>query len=186
MDIEEIWLSHSLRLENYIKKRVVDKYSAEDILQEVGLRLQKNSNKIQDIRNISAWLYRITNNLIVDSYRKRDYEKTEDIAEVALPITLEHDNYNMETAECLLKLVKYLPETDQEAIIASDYYGRKQIALSREWGLSYSGSKARVQRARKKLKSVLFNCCEVQSDNAGNIIKFYNKNISNEFSCLNC
>lgn len=125
---------------------------------------------------IEAWLYRVTNNLIVDYYRRRDkYEKMEDITGVLLPVTLEHDNYNKETAECLLELVKYLPETDREAIIASDYYGNKQIVLSREWGLSYSGSKARIERSRKRLKAILHTCCEVQSDQAGNITEFYNK-----------
>ena len=111
----------------------------------------------------------------------------EDINELPLPDTHENENYNKETAECLLKLVEYLPETYKEVIIESDYKGMKQRVLGEKRGLSNSGSKTRIQRARKKLKAVLLNCCEVKSDNSGNIIELCNKdNVGTEFSSLKC
>lgn len=169
-------------------KRVPDKFEAEDILQEVGIRIQKNANRIKDITNVEAWLYRITYNLIVDYFRVvNKYLLIEDINEISVPATPHNENYNKETAECLLKLVEYLPSTYKEAIIESDYNGNKQSILGKKWGLSNSGSKSRIQRARKKLKAVLFSCCEVKTDNAGNIIEFYNKdNVRSEFSCIKC
>ncbi|MGE5604318.1 MAG: sigma factor-like helix-turn-helix DNA-binding protein [Bacteroidota bacterium] len=87
----------------------------------------------------------------------------------------------------MLKLLENLPETDKEAIIESDYNGEKQSILGQKWGLSNSGSKNRIQRARKKLKAVLLSCCEAKTDNAGNIINFHNKdNVKSEFSCMKC
>lgn len=169
-------------------KHVSDKYQAEDILQEVGLRIQKNASKIKDINNINAWLYRITYNLIVDYYRGANkYSLIEDMNELFLPTTLENENYNKEAAECLLKLVEYLPQTYKEAIIECDYNGEKQRSLGKKWGLSNSGSKSRIQRARKKLKTEFLNCCEVKSDNLGNIVEFHTQNNNRtEFSCLKC
>jgi len=188
MSPEELWNAYSLELKFYIMRHVPDKYEAEDILQEVGIRIQKNASKIKDITNIKAWLYRITYNLIVDYFRGTNkYSFIEDINEVSLPATPEYENYNKEMAECLLKLVEYLPLTYKEAIIESDYNGKKQSLLGQKWGLSNSGSKTRIQRARKKLKAVLLNCCEVKSDKAGNIIELCNKNHKGtEFSCLKC
>lgn len=188
MNSEELWNIYSPKLKTYIMRHVSDRYEVEDILQEVGARIQKNESKIKDINNVEAWLYRITYNLIVDYFRvKNKYLLMEDTGEIAASAIPEHDNYNMETAECLLKLADFLPSTYKEAIIESDYNGKKQSTLGKNWGLSNSGSKARIQRARKKLKAVLLSCCEVESDKAGNIIKFNNKdNVGTKFSCLKC
>lgn len=185
---EELWNTYSAQLKIYILRHVPDSYEAEDILQEVGIRLHKNAYKINEITHVKAWLYRITYHLIVDYFRGANKcLSIETINEIAVPVTLESENYNKETAECLLKLVEYLPATDQEAIIESDYKGKKQSMLGQKWGLSHSGSKTRIQRARKRLKAVLLSCCEVQSDNAGNIIEFHSKdNVGTEFSCLKC
>lgn len=185
---EELWNTYSSELKTYIMKHISNKYEAEDILQEVGIRIQKNEGKIKDIINIRAWLYRITYNLIVDYSRGiKNHALIEDINEIPILDTPEHENYNKEAAECLLKLVEYLPATYKEAIIESDYNGKKQNILAQKWGLSNSGSKTRIQRARKKLKAVLYNCCEVKPDNAGNIIEFHSKEDGkSEFSCLNC
>jgi RNA polymerase sigma-70 factor, ECF subfamily len=185
---EELWNTYSAELKAYIMKHVSNKYEAEDILQEVGIRIQQNAYKIKDITNVKGWLYRVTYNLIIDYFRERKkYSMIEDVNEISSPDTSEHQNYNKETAECLLKLVEYLPSTYKEAIIESDYNGKKQSVLGEKWGLSNSGSKTRIQRARKKLKAVLLSCCEVKSDKAGNIIEFHSKdNINNELFCIKC
>lgn len=185
---EEVWNTYSSELRAYIMRRVPDKYEAEDILQEVGIRIQKNACKIRDITNVQAWLYRIAHNLIVDYFRgAAKYSLIEDINEISIQEIAEPENYNKETAECLLKLVEFLPSIYKEAIIESDFKGTKQSILGQKLGLSNSGSKSRVQRARKKLKAVLNNCCEVKFDNAGNVIELCNKDkVGNEFSCIKC
>ena len=169
-------------------RHISDKYEAEDILQEVGIRIQQNASKMKDITNVSAGLYRITYSLIVDYFRAANkYTLIENVSEVSISDTPEHENYNKETAECLLKLVEYLPAMYKEAIIESDYNGKKQNILAQKWGLSDSGGKTRIQRARKKLKAALHSCCEVKPDNTGNIIEFYNKeNGRSEISCIKC
>lgn len=186
MCTEEIWVSHSPKLMSYILKHVQDKYEAEDILQEVGIRVQKNASKIKDISNVEARLYRIAHNLIIDYFRGANkYLLIEDINELSGQDNPGQENYNKETAECLLKLVERLPAVYKEAIIESDYKGKKQSILGRKWGLSNSGSKTRIQRARRRLKDVLINCCEVKSDGAGNIIDLHDK-AKTEFSCIRC
>ncbi|UWG98055.1 sigma-70 family RNA polymerase sigma factor [Dehalobacter sp. DCM] len=191
MSPEELWLRYNPKLKNYILKQVPDQYCAEDILQEIGLRIQRNADEIQEITNVDAWLYRITRNLIVDYYRcAKKYTLMEDIADVAdlaEPDAAGLENYNKETVECLLKLVAYLPAIDQEAILECDYKGTKQNVLAEKWGISKSGSKSRIQRARKRLTAVMQGCCEVKKDHAGNIIEFNHKDhAGTKFSCLKC
>ncbi|MDH7479371.1 MAG: sigma factor-like helix-turn-helix DNA-binding protein [Syntrophomonadaceae bacterium] len=152
------------------------------------MRIQKNAGKIKDIADVEAWMYRIAYNLIVDYFRGANrYSFLEDINEIPVPAIPEQENYNKETAECLLKLVEYLPANYKEAILEADYKGEKQSMLGRKWGLSDSGSKSRIQRARKKLRAVLLSCCEVKSDGAGNIIDFRNRdNARTAYSGIRC
>lgn len=187
---EELWNIYNTKLKGYIMRKVSDKYEAEDIFQEVGFRLIKSESKILDVEKIEAWLYRIASNAIIDYYRRKArFTNIDDIDAVNIKESYipEFDNYNSETASCLLKLTKFLPTTYKEAIIESDYNGIQQNILGDKWGLSYSGAKNRVQRARKKLKETMLNCCEVKTDKRGNIIELVKKNVlSEEFSCINC
>lgn len=188
MNSEEIWNKYSLKLKHYIMKNVSNQFDAEDILQELGIRIKKNENKINNITNIEAWLFKITKNLISDYYRsKNNCSYIEDLNKINISTNTEQDNYNIETANCLLKLVEYLPSTYKDAIIESDYRGEKQTILGQKWGISYSGSKNRVQRARKKLRANFLDCCEIKFDNSGNVTEFYNKSINeNKFPCIKC
>ncbi|HSR03591.1 MAG TPA: sigma-70 family RNA polymerase sigma factor [Proteiniclasticum sp.] len=190
---EELWDIYNTKLKNYIMGKVSDKFEAEDLFQEVGIRVLKSEKNILEVDNVEAWLYRIASNAIIDYYRRKDrlnYVEDVEAVDAVLPkdsSVSETDNYNYETASCLLKLAEILPEKDKEAILQSDFKGVPQNSLSEAWGLSHSGAKNRVQRARKKLKETMLDCCEVRSDHQGNILELVNKNEDQEkFSCIKC
>ncbi len=67
------------RLLGYISSRIHDRIEAEDILQDVFYQLTVGFNDIRRIENITAWLYRVTENRIIDMFRKKkpEMEKTE-------------------------------------------------------------------------------------------------------------
>lgn len=190
LSVEMIWDMYHKKLKHYIAKKVSDPHEAEDILQEVSLRLVKNQRIVHELDSIEAWLFRVTQNTIIDYYRRKSkttyVDDFESLHTIAANVS-EPENYNLETASCMLKLTDFLPATYKEAVIESDYKGIKQTTLGEKWQLSHSGTKNRVQRARKKLKETLYRCCEVKSDKKGNIIELVNKNYQgSEFSCINC
>lgn len=186
MDFENLWAQYSTELKGYIIKRVRNIYVAEDILQELGVRVLKNEESIKDINNVKAWLYRIAYNLITDYYRGIKWSD-EDINDMIIPAQDGQDNYNQETSKCLLKLTGKLSPKYREAILQCDYFGKRQALVSKSWGLSSSGGKSRIQRARKKLKKMFLNCCDVQFDKAGNIIDLTRKQLSNsDFNTIGC
>jgi RNA polymerase sigma factor (sigma-70 family) len=65
------------RLFDFIRKRVPDKEEAEDILQDVFYQLTENFSALQPIEQISAWLFRVAKNKIIDRYRKHKTESLE-------------------------------------------------------------------------------------------------------------
>jgi len=69
-------------------------------------------------------------------------------------------------------MVKSLPEQDRQALVLTEYQGLTQKELSERLGLSFSGAKSRVQRAREKLKQQLLECCHFELDRRSHIIDY--------------
>ncbi len=72
-------------------------------------------------------------------------------------------------------MVRDLPETYREALRLTEYQGLSQKELGERLGISFSGAKSRVQRARAKLKQQLLACCHFQFDYAGQIIDYQSR-----------
>ena len=54
----------------------------------------------------------------------------------------------------------------------TEYQGLTQRELAEKLGLSFSGAKSRVQRAREKLKKMLLDCCHFELDRRGKVIDY--------------
>jgi len=76
--VEQTYRSEKSRLLGFIRKRIPDETEAEDLLQDVFLRLVLSTTGIQTIENITAWLYSVTRNRIVDFFRKKKPGSLED------------------------------------------------------------------------------------------------------------
>ena len=80
----EIYDHYLLPIYRYIFYRVSDVLDAEDLTEEVFLRVWERlqtSGTGAGIKNFNAWLYRIAHNLVVDHYRKGANRKHEDVLE---------------------------------------------------------------------------------------------------------
>jgi hypothetical protein len=91
---------------------------------------------------------------------------------LALPEELPDDDVVSELLPCIRAMVKNLPEHDRQALVLTEYQGLTQKELSERLGLSFSGAKSRVQRAREKLKQQLLECCHFELDRRGHVIDY--------------
>lgn len=66
------------RLRNFIRKRVADRQDAEDVLQEVFYELVEAYRMMKPIEEVTAWLFRVARNRIVDLFRRRKREALSD------------------------------------------------------------------------------------------------------------
>jgi RNA polymerase sigma factor (sigma-70 family) len=67
---ETVWRDFHARLLSFIARRVRDRDSAEDILQEVMLRIHRHAGELERSSAVGAWVHQITRNAIADHYRK--------------------------------------------------------------------------------------------------------------------
>lgn len=178
MNTEKLYAEFKGELLGFIQKRVNDKVISEDILQDVFVKIHTKKYQLQEDEKVISWVYQITRNAIIDYYRKK---KDIDATEVQLNLDEPVENVNDEFLGlgCMKKFVEELPEDYREAIEFTTYGALSQKEFAEKMGLSYSGAKSRVQRARQKLKAMLEECCNPQVDKYGNIL------YSNHGSC-NC
>jgi RNA polymerase sigma-70 factor (ECF subfamily) len=66
----EIFRQHEFRLYTLALRLTKSDQVAKDIIQEVFLKLWEQRNNIHTIHNMEAWLYRLTENKVIDFLRK--------------------------------------------------------------------------------------------------------------------
>ena len=77
-----------------------------------------------------------------------------------------------ELARCLQPLVDQLPPIYRDALTRVDLHGETHHDAAAAAGISASGMKSRVQRARHQLRDLLTACCAVQVDRRGAIASY--------------
>ena len=173
MTTEHVWEAFHTPLQQFIRRRVSDEATAEDVLQDVFLKIHQHVETLKDVKKLESWMYQITRNAIIDSYRSSRPTTTLDAVEVLdLPEELPDDDVVSELLPCVRAMVRNLPELDQQALVLTEYQGLTQKELAERLGLSFSGAKSRVQRAREKLKQQLLECCHFELDRRGHIIDY--------------
>lgn len=169
-DLKTIWETYQLKLLNFIRSKTSDNSVAQDILQEVFLKLIKVQTENIEIRNIQSWLFQVTRNTISDHFRKDEkYRRDHFAVEETLP------DKGMGTCICEMAgfvIQKYLPEQYARPLYMSDIENIPQKEIAEILGLSVSGAKSRVQRGRRMLKDLILKCVNISLNKNGEITDY--------------
>lgn len=173
-DAHAIWLEFHEALFGFIDRRVRSRETAEDILQEVMLRIHRNAAGVQRAEAVGAWVHAITRNAIADHYRSASVSRelvsgSEVDAGAPSEPAAEDPDARGELAACVTPLLRRLPESYRDALTLTEIDGLTQAQAAERLGLSLSGMKSRVQRGRRQLKRLLVRCCEVELDARGDV-----------------
>ena len=170
---ERVWETFHTPLQQFIRRRVSDDATAEDLLQDVFLNIHQHVDTLRDVKKLESWIYQITRNAIIDYYRSTRATTTLDVSEaLQLAEELPDEDVITELFPSVRAMVMSLPVQDRQALILTEYQGLTQKELAERLGLSLSGAKSRVQRARAKLKQQLLACCHFELDRRGHVIDY--------------
>jgi RNA polymerase sigma-70 factor, ECF subfamily len=171
---EELFTGLHERLRGFVGRRIGDPDAADDVAQEVLLRLHRNLGDLRIEDRLDAFAYRIARNAIIDHYRSRASAKETPAAPDDLNARVDADgdtdedpneaNGREELARCLEPLVRRLAEPYRQALTLTDLGNLSQVEAARVAGLSVPGMKTRVQRARAQVHELLTDCCDVALD----------------------
>ena len=170
---ERVWETFHTPLQQFIRRRVSDDATAEDLLQDVFLNIHQHVDTLRDVKKLESWIYQVTRNAIIDYYRSTRATTSLDVPEaVQLAEELPDEDVITELFPSVRAMVISLPAQDRQALILTEYQGLTQKELAERFGLSLSGAKSRVQRARAKLKQQLLACCHFELDRRGHVIDY--------------
>lgn len=184
-DVKAIWQEFHQRLRGFILQRVNNPADADDILQEVFVRIYQRLTTVRESDRLQSWIFAITRNAIIDYYRKvkRQPEFTSAAAWETLIMDADPEVFNQQMAGCLRPLLEQLPAPLREAVQLAELEGMTQAAIAQKLGVSLSGMKSRVQRGRQKLRALLQSCCLLEMDAVGNVIDYEMKDMPMCRSC---
>src|SRR5215208_7186165 len=144
-------------------KLLGDRSSAEELVQEVFLKVWRSSHTFDSSRgSFSTWLYRVTRNLASDSYRKRT-RRVNPVSDNDSYISATRDSSPgpqeiVEDSWLSWRISRALEELDaphREVIELAYYQGLSQREISRRTGMALGTVKTRTSSAMKRLREGL-------------------------------
>jgi RNA polymerase sigma factor (sigma-70 family) len=174
---QDQWIAQAMerdgfRLRNYIRKHVVNLEATEDILQEVFCELIEAYRLVKPIEQVSAWLFRVARNRIIDRFRGRKVESLsqpkygeDDEEAVSLEDLLPSPESGPEAAyarsvllEEIDEALEEMPAEQRSVFIAHEWEGYSFKELSAETGVSVNTLLSRKRYAvlhlRRRLRSI--------------------------------
>ena len=166
-EVWRIWSQSKEKLYAYVLSKFKHKELAEEVAQEVLLKLHNSCCSEKEILNVNAWLFQIARNTSLDILKKDEKQKGkgEIIEAEESPEPLE------ELAAFLESLINFLPETYAVPLRMADLEGIPQKEIAAALGLGLSATKSRIQRARELLKQEIKTCYHLEMDKNGTPIQ---------------
>lgn len=164
---EAIYDRFAAELQAFLRRRVADPATADDLMQSVWLKVHERLAGLCEADKVAPWLFQIARHALIDHQRR--LRPTE-----ALPPEISPDETDAQLPDlrpAVARFLEVLPAEDREALRLTEFDGLTQRELADRLGLSLSGAKSRVQRARAKLREQLEQCCRFEFDRRGNIIE---------------
>lgn len=166
------------RVHRYLSQ-LVGESEAEDLTQDVFIKIHRSLENFRGESKLSTWLYRIATNTALDRMRSPSFRRIvqenkldTSIDEVASDSDdidtwsgekismIEQQYVRNEMNECIRAFIEELPENYRTVLLLSELEGFKNKEVAEILGLSLSTVKIRLHRARGKLKQELEAHCE--------------------------
>jgi len=164
--VEIIWRQFHQQLLAFIYSKVNDHAIAEDILQEVFIKVYQKIDRLTDKNKLQPWLYQICRNTIIDFYRSKKLVILSD----RFPEEIADDQTPQDQAQlnhCIKLLISSLPDKYNDILMRNDLHGEKQQAIAKQHNLTIAAVKSRVIRGREQLKIKLQACCDWEFNELG-------------------
>lgn len=148
--LEQMMRDHGRLVFSIAYSMLRNPYDAEDVTQEVFLRLMRYRYRLVFVRNERTFLGRMARRAALDYRRRRkEYVSTEDVTEPAAP---PHDHGRDEELSMLARMIQALPAELREALELSQVEGLTSEEMSRILGIAAGTVRSRLSQARGLLK----------------------------------
>lgn len=150
LDFEQVYAENRGRVYSTAYRFLHNRHDAEDVTQDVFVKVFKKLSSFRGESSVSTWLYRITVNSCMDFLRKTRQR----------PVVSVEDCPNLSTSSLSLKgliesVVAELPQGYRSVFILHDIQGLKHFEIAEVLEISEGASKSQLHRARAQLRQRL-------------------------------
>lgn len=151
------------KLFRYAKRLMQDHEEAEDLLQDVMMKLWINREELDRKSSVEAFAMAVTKNLCIDRFRSKQYQSSNmgiDAAELDLSdrgISPHLKVEQLEAAELVRKAMDSLPDSLRSVIVLRDIQGLSYQEIADAMTMNINTLKVNLSRARKKIREILKN-----------------------------
>ncbi|SHI42207.1 RNA polymerase, sigma subunit, SigZ [Arenibacter nanhaiticus] len=164
IDTITIWNTYNSQLYFFILKKVKNKDSVDEILQNSFLKIHQNIEQLKNPEKVKAWTYQIVRNEIANHFK----DSTD--TSISLNQDLLKDAENHPKFCCFDKFIANLPLEYKEVIDMVFIKGKKQIEVAELLKISLPNVKARIRRGKLILKKNFNECCKFEINKEGKLV----------------
>ncbi len=175
---DRIFSEHHKSVYNYILRMVKERSVAEELVQDVFLKVHGALADFRGDSGISTWIYKIATNACYDYFRSKRHNTAQRTAplhpgeileketpeEICLPTTAEEEVISAEMSSCVQLYIDDLSEDYRAVILLHDSQGFTNAEIADITGTTLENVKIRLHRARQKMKEVFSSKCRFYRD----------------------
>ncbi len=165
MDFPTIYDTYQPKIRRYLI-RLVGESEADDLTQEVFVKVNNSLAEFREEASLSTWVYRIATNSALDKLRSPAFHRSEpqieddDSGTSGKQPSAEQQVVRKQMDECLQSYMDRLPETQRTVFLLSELEGLKNKEIADILGISLGAVKIRLHRAKESLKADLMAHCD--------------------------
>lgn len=161
-------------------KRLAGQYEAEDLTQEVFIKISQALKNFRGECQLSTWIYRIATNAALDRLRSPSFQQMahgkslddsregdtedKDVWTGEKMPSIDQELIRKDMNRCIRDFIENLPENYRTVVVLGELEGLKNNEIAGILGLTLDTVKIRLHRARAKLKKELEAHCSFYRD----------------------
>ena len=158
--------------------RFVEPAEAEDLAQEVFLKVHQNLSSFRRECRVSTWIFQIATHAALDRLKRPSHRlldqrslRIEKLGESGQPAVPDHGNAPLheEMCRCIQDFVERLPANYGAILFLSDLKELRLEEIAQVLGITPGAAKIRLHRARQALKARLEHGCRIALDERGEL-----------------
>lgn len=150
VDFEHIYELYRSRVYSTACRMVANRADAEDITQEVFIRVYQKLGSFRGEAQLSTWIYRITMNCCLDCLRRRK----RDLA-VQLSPDFDAPGPGLDIMKVIEGALPSMPPGYRQVFVLHDIQGMKHSEIAEILGIAEGASKSQLHRARAFLRKAI-------------------------------
>jgi RNA polymerase sigma-70 factor, ECF subfamily len=154
---ETLYRRHRGALYRFVLRSLKQRAAAEELFQEVWIRVIEARSRYSPQARFTTWLYTIAHNLLVDHWRRKGLSLVQLDEELAIAAS-DNPARQAEARESLARLLQALealPPAQREAFLLHEEAGLSVAEIAAATGAGEEAAKSRLRYAMAKLKAAV-------------------------------